>query len=1118
MKERMMNKKTEEFFPRGEDENAPGGYLLPNRILDNQGDNLLGDFLRRQMTPGSRISIASAFFSIGAYRHLRDELESAAEFRFLYGDSPSEDVMPTDRRANRIFDLCGEHLSAAESLSQSILARGCEKWLRRKASKIRTVAASNFMHGKMFHIRARGGEQSAVVGSSNFTASGLGFGARKNIELNLSLDTKEARQELLDWFEKLWNDDSLTKDIKQKVLDELRRLYEHCPPEMLYFKTLFHIFHAELDALEDSGRDLEGTRFKDSAVWKKLYPFQKDGVRAALMKLNNRGGCIIADSVGLGKTFEALAVIKYFELRNKNALVLCPKRLMQNWEYYAAYNGIKGNPLEDDRFNYTVRAHTDLSRDLDNFNWSNYDLVVIDESHHFRNALPNRTDVDGNVIRHSRYRRLLDDVIKKGVRTKVLMLSATPVNNTLSDLGNQIALITEGQDGAFSNLGIRSLKSSLTVAQRKFNDWQKAGRTAGNLNKSELLEKLDADFIRLLDAVSIARSRAHIKEHYKDATGKILSFPTRQKPMNVHPETDLNGAISYEDIHRRIGEFGLSVYKPSAYLIPQAKERREKEEKQHGAVFTQAQRENFLIYMMRVGFLKRLESSAHSFAHTMRRTTEKIGDVLHKIEKYRTHRGNQQIADTDAPPELIDDAEEEYGEFVVGKRLEYTLSEIDIDRWQSDLEADKNTLSAVLQKAMEVTPQRDGKLQELKKHLREKIDNPPADKNGNSNYKALVFTAYADTAHYLYDNLLKLARDEFKVNIALVTGGDGCKTTFGRAEFNDILNNFSPISRERSSDKKDEIDIVIATDCVAEGQNLQDCDLVINYDIHWNPVRLVQRFGRIDRIGGRGESVRMINFWPKEELDQYLNLTWRVNARMALADISATQSDDVLQSEDKDKIKNELQFRDKQLLRLRDEVLDLDEMTEGVAMSDLTLDSFRGELLRFLEANRDALEKMPLGMHAVVSLPRDLFQTAAAPGVIFCLKLKGEDKKEKPQGPNPAHPHFLAYVRDDGEVRYSFASAAHTLGLFQALCAGKKEAEKDLCNAFDGEIDQPGGLKKYDQLLQAMTRDIRLRYGAKIAEGISGGRDGIIPPLAEQPKSIGDFQLITWLIIKEAKK
>lgn len=1079
-------------------------------IVDNQSRQV-GDVLRQHLAPGTSMSVVSAFFTIYAYGALKESLETAGQVRFLYGDPRGVgDVDPSDSQA-KSFKLTEDGgIKLVETLRQKPLARACADWIRRSV-EVRTVAKKNFLHAKMYCIHNQ--DKSAVVfGSSNFTLSGLGLRKPHNIELNVEVSNAEERLALRRWFDMLWHDESLTQDVKHDVIAALERIGIGYAPEFVYYKTLFHVFHDRITDKYQHDELFEGTHFYDTKIWNALYQFQKDGTTNAVNRLLRHNGCIIADSVGLGKTWTALAVIKFFELRNDRVLVLCPKRLEQNWKRYTFRANYRNNPFDSDRLGYVVLAHTDLSRsegmaadiDLAQFNWGAFDLIVIDESHNFRNDRSAARDESHD--RPSRYRRLLDDAIKNGVNTRVLMLSATPVNTSLLDLRNQIYLMTRGSDSEFKEtLDIQDIKSVFKRAQRAFLKWEKERRAGEGHKKDDLIEKLGSDFLALLDAVTIARSRAHIHTYYPKVEKEIGGFPERLQPRNLHPPTDTKGQLSYDDLHDRIGRIKLAIYMPSEYLTDKS----ELEAEKLRTHYTQHDRERLLIGMMRINLLKRLESSVHSFTLTLKRILEKIESAIDRINEWKSIHGNQ-VTD------IFSDLDEEDDEFVIGKKREYRFADLDLDRWIIDLREDRTVLEALHAQAKAVDVARDAKLAKLKEVLQQKIQSAPHDKDGTPNRKALVFTTFSDTALYLYRQLEHWTSEKLGADIALVTGADGIRTTIGRARLDEVLSRFAPRGQQVPADQP--IDVLIATDCLSEGQNLQDCDLTINYDIHWNPVRLMQRFGRIDRLGSRNRAVGMINFWPTKNLDRYLDLRNRVEARMALADATATGTDDPLNDsaaaqEAQDSQQLELQFRDEQLKRLRIETLDLESGDEGVNMSDLTLDDFIADLMSYIQQHRDALENAPTGICAIVEKPdQAVLGLQVRPGAIFCFKQTTESSQRTP---NRLQPYFLVYVRADGSVRFTFQQAKQVLTLFQHLSAGKKDPLVELEDRFDQQTAHGECMDHYEDMLRAALRRTARDFSRSQQRALGQGRDATLVKTSEAPNPESQFELITWMVIAD---
>lgn len=1090
--------------------------VFQSNIRDNRDRGSVADFLRDQLRSNSRLSIVSAYFTIYAFEALQDELEAIEGLDFLFGEPRfiRSLGLETDKNA---FEIVDSGIELSPRLQQSKLARDCERWITEKVN-IRSIKQANLLHGKMYHIDHHG-VTSAILGSSNFTLKGIGSAKENNnIELNLILDSDRDKQDLNRWFDELWDNSHLVEDVKESVINYLHQLYRDNAPEFIYYKTLYHVFKKFSDRAEESDYLARDQHLYDSKIWNYLLKFQQDGVIGAINRIRDHNGCIIADSVGLGKTFEALAVIKYFENLNHRVLVLCPKKLRSNWTVYHASNNSDLNLFLEDKFNYTVLSHTDLSRErgfsgdinLAMIKWENYDLVVIDESHNFRNNTRGRRDEDGQIISRSRYERLMEDIIAKGIPTKVLLLSATPVNTDLKDLRNQINFIVKNKDDAFSQtLGVSSIKQTLTIAQKEFSQWAKKKPH----HSSELLEKLNSAFFTLLDGITIARSRKHIQKYYQEEIGNLGGFPERVKPLSLFSRIDReNNFLDYDEINDRISSYQLSLFNPSRYVLEDFQTLYLGDPQQRN--FTQGNRERFLIGMIKVNFLKRLESSIYSFQITLERTIEKIKNLEEKIEKFQ-RREVQVIGSEDLEIDPLDD-EELQAAFEVGKGFKYRLEHLQIDRWLVDLSKDRRQLEELYTRGKAIDIDRDAKLAELREIIARKIANPSLTKDGKENRKILIFTAFADTAKYLYEALETWVRQDLQVHIALVTGGNGGnRSTYGSSQFEHILTHFSPRSKNRalmpSLPQTEEIDILIATDCISEGQNLQDCDYLVNYDIHWNPVRIIQRFGRIDRIGSVNPTVQLINFWPTEDLNQYINLKNRVESRMALVDITATGEDNLLDGEELENLlTEEMSYRDRQLLRLKDEVLDLEDFDETVSLTEFTLDDFRIDLLNYLQRNRRALEEAPLGLYAVVPpLPG---YDAIQPGIIFCLQQT--EIPEESDRVNPLDPYFLVYIRDTGDIRYTFAQPKQILEIFRLLCSGKTTPDDALCHLWNLETDNGSKMDKQSELLKKAVNSIRQTFLKRMTGDLfKSGKGGMILPKTQQVTKTTDFELITWLII-----
>jgi ERCC4-related helicase len=1062
-------------------------------IIDNKQNGLVGDTLKKYLFPDTSLSFVTNQFSIFAYQKLRKELKHTKDARLLFG-SPSFNESST-------ISLLGDvnEISERNKMQQMHIARKCAEWIKSKV-EVEEAKVPGAIATKLLHINAS--KDIAISGSSNFTCSGLGYCPSSSFDMNTLITDSESTDQLLGWFNSLWNHDAMTHNVKEKMLQELEKLYRDNAPEFIYFLTLYNLFQDLLNDIDEEQIIKTKTGFKDTLVWNKLYNFQKDGVLGAIDKLEKYNGCIIADSVGLGKTFEALCVIKYYELRNDRVLVLAPKKLRENWTVYTVND--KRNTLADDRFNYDVLNHTDLTREsgksgeinLETINWGNYDLIVIDESHNFRNNNPSKS-------RKTRYMKMMEDILQSGVKTKVLMLSATPVNNKMTDLKNQVAFITEGDDAAFSDAGIPSVENTLKRAQQKFNTWLDLNDEQKSVDK--LLDMMNMDYFKLLDLVTIARSRQHIEKYYN--IEEIGKFPKRKTPLNIKADIDLKEQFPpLLEINRSIRKLNLSAYSPLKYV---KSDRREEYNKKYdialksGSTFRQTDREQSLIHLMRVNLLKRMESSINSFSLTLGKLLSKIDIILELIANHNSeYESDLTILDVD-----IDS--DEFASSLVGGKVKVLLQDVDVIRWQQDLEEDKERLQELLNISQMVDSLRDAKLERLKFEVAQKIENPVNEENK----KIIIFTAFADTAEYLYKNIAQWAEEKYGIHSALVRGSGQNATTMPGVrvgDMNNILVNFSPVSKERAKIDplaKEEIDILIATDCISEGQNLQDCDYLINYDIHWNPVRIIQRFGRIDRLGSTNESVQLVNFWPNMELDEYINLEARVSGRMVLLDVSATGEENIIDYDEKKKM-NDLEYRRKQLKQLQDAVVDVEELSGGISITDLTLNDFKMDLMAYLQEHEFELETAPTGLCAVVPRKDAYIKDTIGSGVIFCLKLLND----KIHTPNYAlDPYYLVFVSGDGEVQYAYTQAKKILDIYKKLCKGEKSAIEEAVALFHKETKQGKEMQEYQVLFSAAVQSI---IGKKEESGVASlfERGGTVLT-ADTFKGMEDFEIISYLVV-----
>ena len=1110
-------------------------------LLDNRNNGYVGNELKKRSFEGSRLAVLSSLFTIHGYAALKKELGKLSDSRLLL----------TNWQHQTLQSLVGTEAEVrlTNQLNQRRIARECARWIRGKVE----VKASREPHQSsqnLIHLLASGsGPENerafAVHGSATLTPTGLGEVRSNGLQMNTGTSDAETTQQLLAWFDGIWSDDSSATDIRNDVLQRLDFIAADQPASFVYFLTLYNIFKNFLEDIDEENIIRSKTGFKDTLVWNKLYKFQKDGVLGAIDKLEKHNGCIIADSVGLGKTFEALAIIKYYELRNDRVLVLCPRKLRDNWTIYTIND--KRNLLASDRFNFDVLNHTDLSRlkgfsgeiNLETLNWSNYDLIVIDESHNFRNN-PNRADGK------TRYERLLNDIIRSGVRTKVLMLSATPVNSRMNDLKNQVAFITEGRDDAFGEVGIRSIDSTLRLAQKQFNQWVK--QPVESRTTASLLDSMSFDYFKLLDVVTIARSRKHIEKYY--GTADIGEFPARLKPKNIYADIDLADEFPpLREVNKTIRRLSLAGYSPLKFVRNDKKEeyarRYDKAVGAGASVFKQIDREESLVHLMRVNLLKRMESSIRSFRLTVDKLSNQIEALLAKIEKHEAGPGEYQadaLSIEDIQGFELDSPELE--PYMIGNKTRVLLQDMDLIHFKQELERDRVLLTSIAQAAKEVSAERDAKLNQLKATIAEKIKNPL----NADNRKVIVFTAFADTAQYLYGHLAQWAKQDMNIDSALVTGGGTNKTTVTgiSSELNSILTAFSPASKER--DKIDpnataEIDLLIATDCISEGQNLQDCDTLINYDIHWNPVRMIQRFGRVDRLGSRNEQIQLINFWPNMELDEYINLEARVSGRMVLLDISATGEENLIESKEGDentREMNDLEYRRKQLQQLKEAVVDLEDMAGGVSITDLTLNDFRMDLSTYMNkgmnlnrpeengslppGNRErqnlhALEQAPAGLYAAVTLDESLSEEGLKPGVIFCLRnIRTGTQAVQVDDNYPLAPYFLVYVSDDSAngatVELNFTQSKKVLDLLKRQAFNHSDIDEGAANYVNDTTRQGRNMEHYQHLLAVAVDSIAGKSEEKGVESLFTKGGTVLTATSSQ--GIEDFAVVSWLILVNA--
>ena len=1118
-------------------------------IRDNRKYGNVGDFLKENLLSDSELLIVSAYFTPRAYHALKYKLDNIKSLKFLFGEPTFVNSKDAEKYSKNFViknDFVFEEDSKLKNSnfeSEKKIAKDCAEWIKNENIEIKSMIKPNFLHGKMYYINNRYSKElssdsdyftKSIVGSSNFTVSGLNlYGTGRNMELNLITDSKQSEPQLKKWFNNLWESDNkeskdkMVVDVKADVLKYLETIYSEKSPEFIYQKTLYHIFEKYLSEQKDLDLGLDNKGIKETKVWKSLYKFQEDGVKSVISKIEKNNGCILADSVGLGKTFEALAVITYFRNKYKTKiLVICPKKLSDNWNVYTS-NDVR-NIFSEDDIKYDILYHTDLSREsgetvngikIQNIDWKSYGLIVIDESHNFRNDNPQN--------KNSRYQKLMK--IIKDNNPKILLLSATPVNNNLKDIRNQIHLITAGKDDTLiDTANISNISSVLSNAQNKFNAWTKSGNFSSDSLVKELLE---SPFIKLMDELTISRSRKQIEEYYKEDMLNKFKFPVRNKSKSVTSEIDLETNLSekfptFEKIYDDINDFELSVYNPSRFV---KQEFRDIYSLNTTGFDSQENREKYLIGMIRTNFLKRLESSIESFELSMERTINKIETLINKINKQDSFN-----IEIDSDIELDD---YDYDNSFIGK-LQIHPKHLNSTLYLEELKKDLDNLKPIMNSAKKVTPERDGKLAKLKNLIKEKVNNPLNIINEKPNKKVIIFTAFSDTANYLYDNLSNWLKEDLKLDSALVTGGStNCKTNFkpdgfkNQNDFNSILINFSPISKNRNTlinnmPQEGEIDILIATDCISEGQNLQDCDYLINFDIHWNPVRIIQRFGRIDRLGSENTNIQMVNFWPVAELDKYIKLETRVRSRMALVDISATGDDNLFEEDLKNIDNRELRYRSEQLKKLKESPIDLEDSNQGITINQFNFDSFRMDMANFIKESNEHFKQFPSGLYSVVpSVNKNEFsnysnltehqKSIIKEGVIFCFKYNSDKSYSDFEKINPLHPYFLVYIDRHGNSVIKNNNPSQILNIFHFLCKGITEPFKEVCDEFNLEINHGEEMSFYGDLIKKSISLINKQIASSVGISFEMSSDSEIPDIDSQNEiDENSFELITWLVIK----
>lgn len=1065
------------------------------KIIDNKQGRTLYNEINGRIEPNAVVSLSTGFFTVYALYSLREKLSVTKGLNILILSNPSTKI-PEGLSISTESWLWGtdDEKGLKRKLLLRTAAEECAKIIN-KTGCIKQLVNPGTLGFKLLFVE-NPSECDCIVNSglSDFSASNIGYSEVSTIQNHIIQDEQEAIRQLREFYNQIWEHKNQSIDITTEILKELQKGFKDYSPNDVYYFILHHLFHYSIVELAEDRIIKTKTGFKDRDVWNKLYKFQKDGVIGAIEKIEKFGGCIIADSVGLGKTFEALAVIKYYELRGDRVLVLCPKKLRENWTVYTQND--KRNIFLSDRFGYKVLNHTDLTRtrgksgdeNLATFIWSNYDLVVIDESHNFRNNNPAKGEM-------TRYARMMNEVIKKGVKTKLLMLSATPVNNRMNDLKNQISFITEGNDSAYADHGIDNITNVMKLAQKQFTDWTKSS----DRDINTLFDKLDNRYFKLLDMLTIARSRKHIVKYYNSSD--VGKFPIRLKPINEKTDIDSQRLFpSLREINNAIRKMNLANFSPMSYLRDdKIAEYEAKYDYQlsSGSVFKQVDREVSLIHLMRVNYLKRMESSINSFYLSIQALLEQVNKNLLKIENA------DKLTDETVTIEDID-IEDDDNEALIGNKVKVLLQDINLVKWKQALEYDRDTLTKLLESAATISAIRDEKMERLKQIIADKIVNPI----NLNNKKVIIFTAFADTATYLYREISAWALSNYGLYSTLIKGSGTNKTNFPSAntkDMNELITHFSPLSKERHKTfpmAKGEIDILIATDCISEGQNLQDCDYLVNYDIHWNPVRIIQRFGRIDRLGSKNDKIQLVNFWPNMELNEYINLESRVKGKMVLLDISATGEENLIEMNENDEM-TDLEYRRKQLEQIQNTVLDLEDIQGGITITDTNMNDFRMDILEYEKEHLAELKTTPKGIHTVVETTDE----EILPGTVFCMRSSAQQK-----GKSLLAPYYLVYMGEDGSTILGYTQGKRCLDYLKKLCQGKMDVLTHLTQILKKETKNYTNMSRYSSSFQLAIESV---IGKSQEVGAASFfLSELISLNSEGATSQSDFEIVAFVVIK----
>jgi len=979
-------------------------------ILDNENQNLKVHEWIVKYTEDGTIDIVTGYFTIGALADLSQQVnQKITKFRLVLGD-----IVNLDQVDDRPLDLLNENITIEAALNLSRLAQEAVDFLKQDKVKAKTLEP-NFCHAKCYLFEPSKKDDRNkyfISGSSNLTEAGIGKKQTNNLELNIAETGNNSQyKELVEWFETLWHKPQAHKektilakdgtsrkiDFKQYLIEAIAKIFIEYSPRDIYYNILFELFGNQILEIEnDPEFNRQVGRLENTAVFNALYDFQKKGVLSLIRMLQKYDGAILADAVGLGKTWSALAVMKFFQMQGREVILLCPKKLDNNWRRYKEDQASK---FEVDKLKFFMRFHTDMSNSrLESYNDradkffrdDKPKLIVIDESHNLRNDKANR------------YKFLVEQILKNNQDVKVLLISATPINNSLNDARNQFKLMVQGDvNGYETKLGVKNIDYSFKQAQTIFNEWRKDQHP----QIGDFIKKLSGnDFFRLTDSLLVARTRKMVESQQVD-----LIFPVKNKPVNlfVTPH-QLGNFETFEELFEHFPPM-LSGYQPAFYLDDDSGVKKD-------VLRDEKLRDRFLVKMIYILMVKRLESSWFSFYSTVEKIKDHHQNALDKIKAYQASKAKNLVIENDAVNLDDDQNDDEFTEaveqYTLGKKRPISIAEIDrvgnLDKFKKDLKQDLDALdqlsvnlqkfSVKLDKEIAPASKKSDRLKscddKLKALIAEIVKKRKSGVN-NHNPKVVIFTVYRDTAVYLFEQLQ--ARGFDKIAIASGTGSQSDDSD-RKQSMEAILERFAPYTKlfcekewSFNSEKQGleafvewqdwitenypdthqkltkPIDILIATDALSEGQNLQDADMVINYDIHWNPVRIIQRMGRIDRLGSPNAQIFGINFWPSANINSYLNLQGRIEQRMAAMKLAGSEVDHQF-SDSFAKMAHDEDFDRKMNDRMMEQMLitwdDIEVSDQGLGFDSLSLERYRQDLLAEFNRDKDKYRQMPKGVYS----------------------------------------------------------------------------------------------------------------------------------------------------------